>query len=144
MKKVQEWVRFWFRRNDHEFDEEVERQRELHEAAIDRGLPPHLLEACARLDLDRHRRNQFPVGAFFDSIDERRLNGQKASTEKLFVVAEVGRDLLYEAISTADEDDDEEFFLNAYESWGPLVDTVLEECGREYRDPFTGCCLRSG
>lgn len=144
MKEVHEWVRFWFRRNDHEFEEEVERQRELHEAAIDRGLPPDVLEACARFDLDRHRRNQFPVGAFFDSIDADRHGGRKPTAEKLFVVAEVGKDLLYDAICTADEDDNAKFFVHAYEHWGPLVDAVLQECDRGCRDANTGCRLRSG
>ncbi|SKG74695.1 Uncharacterised protein [Mycobacteroides abscessus subsp. bolletii] len=144
MNEIQQWVRFWFRRNDHEFEEDMRRSRELDQAANDRGLAPDLLEACARLDLERHQRDQFPVGVFLYSIDKRRLNGRKASAEKLLEVAEVGRDLLCAAICTADDDDNEEFFVNAYESWGPLVDTVLQECGREYRDSFTGCCLRSG
>ncbi|MCV7303044.1 hypothetical protein H7J93_25805 [Mycobacterium barrassiae] len=144
MKHHQEWIRFWFRRNDQEFEEGMRRSRELDQAAIERGLAPDLLEVLARSDRERHRRDQFPVGVFLDSIDKRRLNGRKASAEKLLEVAEVGKELLYAAIATADDDDNEQFFVEAYLDWGPLVDTVLEECGREYRDSFTGRCLRSG
>jgi hypothetical protein len=109
----------------------LKRQWELNQATIQGGVPPSVLEACSRLDLERHRRNQFPVGAFFDSIDKRRHHGQKPTSEKLLAVAEVGKELLYEAICTADDDDNEEFFVQAYECWGPLVDTLLQECDRE-------------
>jgi hypothetical protein len=143
MTEMRDWTRFCFRRNDHEFEQEAKRQRELDQAVIEKGVPPSVVEACAWLDLERHQRNQFPVGAFFDSIDKRRHNGQKASVEKLFVVAEAGKELLYEAICTADEDDNEEFFVRAYEYWGPLVDTVLQECDREYRNSSTGRRLQS-
>jgi hypothetical protein len=139
---VRSWIRFWLKRNDHEF-EEAKRQRELDQTVIETGVPPSVLEACARLDLERHQRNQFPVGAFFDLIDPRRHNGQKASVEQLMMVAEIGTELFYEAIGAADEDDNEEFFVRAYEHWGPLVDTVLQECDREYRNSFTGRRLRS-
>jgi hypothetical protein len=133
------WIRFWLKRNDHEFEEKATRQRELDQALPDdRRLPPEIMECCAQYDLERHQRNQFPVGAFFDSIDPQRHNGQKASVERLMVVAEIGKELLYEAVCTADEDDNEEFFVRAYETWGPLVDTVLQECDREHRHTVTG------
>jgi hypothetical protein len=93
MTEMQDWIRFWFRRNDHEFMEEAKR-RGVDQAVIEKGFPPSVLEACARFDLERHQRNQFPVGAFFDSIDKRRHNDQKTNAEKLFVVAEVGKELL--------------------------------------------------
>lgn len=119
----------WLRRNDLEFEQEIKRQRELE--SLEEALPPSVVEACARFDSERHQRDQFPVGAYFDSIDKRRHDGRRATAEKLFVVAEVGKELLYEAICAADEDDNEEFFVQAYECWGPLVDTVLQECDRE-------------
>lgn len=138
MTEMHDWIRFWFRRNDHEFEEAATLQQERDQAAIEGGIPPAVLEACAHLDRERHQRNQFPIGAFFDSIDMRGRPGKKACTEKLFVAAEVGKELLHEAICTADEDDNVEFFVQAYEAWGPLVDTVLEECDRGYRDSRTG------
>jgi hypothetical protein len=137
--QIQDWIRFWFRRNDREFEEQAQRERELVEES---DIPPHILAMCSRFDEDRHKRNQFPVGAFFDWIRQR-PDGQKPSAEKLLVVAEAGQELLYEAICTADEDDDEEFFVEAYGYWGPLVDAVLEECDREDRDSATGRRLHS-
>ena len=53
------------------------------------------------------------------------------------VVAEIGTELFYEAICAGDEDDNEEFFVRAYEHWGPPVDAVLQECDRGYRDSLT-------
>jgi hypothetical protein len=139
MTIMHDWIRFWLKRNDHEFEEEAKRQRELHQAVPDdRRLSPEMIEWCAQYELGRHRRNQFPVGAFFDSIDPQRQNGQNASLEQLMVVAEIGQELLYEAVCTADEDDNEEFFVWAYETGGPLVDAVLQECDRNYRDTLTG------
>jgi hypothetical protein len=99
MTAMQDWIRFWFRRNDREFDEETKREREQDQALTD--LPPRVVEMFARLRGEHYERNQFPVGAFFDSIDKRRHRGQKASVEKLLVVAAAGQELLYEAICTA-------------------------------------------
>ena len=130
MTIVQDWIRFWIRRNDLEFEEAL-RRRESDPAC---SLPAGIQEMVDQLDRDRHQRNQFPVGAFFDSIDPDRQGGRKPTAEKLFVVAEVGKDLLYEAICTADDDDDTQFFVDAYEHWGPLVDIVLQECDRGVRD----------
>ena len=48
-------------------------------------------------------------------------------------VAEIGRLLLYGAICTADDVDDDQFFTEAYGSGGPVVDAVLGQCGRDYR-----------
>jgi hypothetical protein len=90
---VRSWIRFWLKRTAHEFEEEAKRQRELDQAVIEKGVPPSVLEACARLDLERHQRNQFPVGAFFDLIDRRSHDGQKASVEQLMMVAEIGTEL---------------------------------------------------
>jgi hypothetical protein len=97
MTHLQDWIRFWLKRNDREFEEEAKRERELDKES---DLPPDVLALFARLRQEDHARNQSPVGAFFDSINPRRHNGRKASAEKLFVVAEVGKGLLYEAICT--------------------------------------------
>ena len=87
---------------------------------------------------ERHERIQFPIGVSLELIDKRRHDGHKAHADHLFLVAEGGKELLYEAIVRADGDDNEEFFVQAYENWGPLVDAVLDECGLEYRDSLTG------
>jgi len=139
---VHSWIRFWLKRNDYEF-EEAKRQREPDQTVIQKGLPRSVLEACARLNLERHQRNQFPVGAFFDHIDPRRHDGQKASVEQLMMLAEIGTELFYTAICAADEDDNEELFARAYEHRGPLIDTVLQECDREDRNSLTGRRLQS-
>ena len=52
--------------------------------------------------------------------------------------AEIGNLLFYEAICTADEEDNAEFFAEAYGYWGPVVDAVLQECDRDYRNSATG------
>jgi hypothetical protein len=138
---MQDWIRFWLRRNDLEFEESVLRRQEPdHEC----NLPADIQQMVDQLDRARHERDQFPVGVFFDSIDADRHGGIKPTAEKLFVVAEIGKDLLYEAICTADEDDNAEFFVHAYEHWGPLVDTVLEECDCGARDADSGRCIHPG
>ena len=102
------------------------------------GVSPIALEACAQYEQDRHDRNQFPVGAFFDMIDSRHHNGAKASADWLFIVAEVGAELFYDAIGTADNENNAEFFVRAYERWGEVVDVVLGECGLATRNSGTG------
>jgi hypothetical protein len=51
---------------------------------------------------------------------------------------EIGKYLLYEAICTADDEDNAEFFVEACGFYGPLTDTVLQECGRDTRNSMTG------
>lgn len=51
---------------------------------------------------------------------------------------EIGRGLLVEAICTADDQDNVEFFAAAYGFYGPLIDTVLQDCRRDPRDSTTG------
>jgi hypothetical protein len=137
---MQSWIRFWLRRNDSEFEESLDRERE---SDLESNLPSDVQEMVAQLNRERHERDQFPVGAFFDSIDADRHGGRKPTAEKLFVVAEVGKDLLYDVICTADEEDNAEFFIHAYENWGPLVDTVLQECDCGFRDADTGRRLQT-
>ncbi|OBB07098.1 hypothetical protein A5668_01410 [Mycolicibacterium fortuitum] len=135
MTIMHDWIRFWLRRNDREFQELIVREREADQHS---NLPPDVQEILADFNRKRHERDQFPVGAFFDSVDADRHGGRKPTAEQLLVVAEVGKDLLYDAICTADVDDNAEFFVDAYEYWGPLVDTVLQECGCGFRDANTG------
>jgi hypothetical protein len=61
-----------------------------------------------------------------------------AKTEDLMKATEIGRRLLVEAICTADDQDNVEFFAAAYGFYGPLIDTVLREYDREDRDTLTG------
>ena len=132
------WIRFWIKRNDHEFEEQANKDREGDLRLAESGLPLPILDLIAEHDLDRHQRNQFPVGAFFDMIDSQRHGGAKATAEQLVVVAEVGADLFYAAICTADDEDTAEFFIEAYERWGELVDTALEMMGLDYRSTHDG------
>jgi hypothetical protein len=43
---VHSWIRFWLKRNDHEFEEEAKRQRELDQTVIETGLPRSVLETA--------------------------------------------------------------------------------------------------
>jgi hypothetical protein len=65
--QIQDWIKFWFRRNDREFAEQVEREREQDQKLVEACLQK-LWRRC-RFDQQRHGRDQFPVGAFFNSID---------------------------------------------------------------------------
>lgn len=132
---MQDWIKSWLRRHDREFEESVSRDRESQHA---RNLPSDVQEMVDQLDRDRHQRDQFPVGAFFESIDANRQGGRKPSAEMLLAVAEVGQELLYAAVCRADTDDNAEFFVEAYGYWGPLVDTVLQECACDLRNSNTG------
>ena len=69
-----------------------------------------------------------------DAINDRMI----AKTEDLMKASEFGRGLLAEAICTADDQDNLEFFVEAYSVYGPLIDTVLQECDRERRNSRTG------
>ena len=144
---MRSWIRFWLKRNDREFEENVKREREEHAEIARRmteeGRTEHLPlmqfdEWIERYDRQLHERNQFPVGAFFDMIDAQRHNGHKATADRLFVVAEVGAELFIHAIHVADEDDNAQFFIDAYERWGELVDTVIQEYSLADRDVQTG------
>jgi hypothetical protein len=59
-------------------------------------------------------------------------------TEDLIEAAEIGSGLFHQAICTADDENDVEFFIEAYEHWGPVVDEVLLACDRGHRDTLTG------
>ena len=53
-------------------------------------------------------------------------------------VAEIGKQLFYGAICTADALDNAEFFVGAHENWAAVVDAVLRECDRDPRNSRTG------
>lgn len=136
MTLMHSWIRFWLKRDDHKFAEYAKHRDEFDQGVADSGVLPDVLEMCAGYDQNLHDRNQFPVGAFFDSIDEH--GGRKPTAERLFVVAEVGADLFYTALCTPDNDDNKEFFVQAYDRWGALVDTALQECDLPHRNVMTG------
>ncbi len=79
-------------------------------------------------------RNKLTMGELFDSINDDVV----AKTPDLLRAAEIGRYLLFGAICSADEQDNTEFFVQAYESAGPVIDAVLEDCYRDRRDSSTG------
>jgi hypothetical protein len=87
----------------------------------------HLNRLMELVDREDQERNKFTVGELLDSISQT-LN-LNISTRDLMKVAEIGQLLFYAAICTADEKDNAEFFVEAYENWGPVVDAVLGECG---------------
>ena len=86
--------------------------------------------------MSEQERNNYTVGELLDSIDG--ILNPNITAEELMKVAEIGKLLFYEAICTADEEDNAEFFAEAYGYWGPVVDAVLQECGRDYRNADTG------
>jgi hypothetical protein len=86
------------------------------------------IEFFERQDRERNART---IGDLLDSIDD--VMNPRFTTEDLVKVAEIGKLLFYGAICTADDVDDDQFFTEAYGSWGPVVDAVLGECGRDYR-----------
>ena len=89
-------------------------------------------------------RKRYTVGELVDALTIDTIvggiviNREFAQTEDLMKAAEIGKSLLYEAVCTADDQDNAEFFAAAYSFYGPQVDTVLQECGRENRDTLTG------
>ena len=133
MTLMHSWIRFWLKRDDHKFAEYAKHRDEFDQGVADSGVLPDVLEMCARYDQNLHDRNQFPVGAFFDMI-----SNHNSSAEKLFVAAEVGADLFYAALCAADDTDNTEFFVQAYDRWGALVDTALQECDLPHRNVMTG------
>ena len=92
-----------------------------------------LMEGWGREEQERYK---LTVGELLDSINQ--ILNLNVTAEDLVKVAEIGQLLFYEAVCTADEQDNVEFLAAAYGFYDPLVDTVLEECGREHRDTLTG------
>jgi hypothetical protein len=87
----------------------------------------HLNRFMELFDREDRERNKLTVGELLDSISQT-LN-LNISTRELLKVAEIGQLLFYEAIRTADEKDNAEFFVEAYANWGPVVDAMLGDCG---------------
>ncbi len=52
-----------------EFEDSIIRRLESEQES---SLPPGIHEMVAKLEQERHKRAQFPVGAFFDSLDANR------------------------------------------------------------------------
>ena len=121
----------WLDRHDREFAAQAQRERD-QVLPDDRRIPADVMEMFAKYDEDIHKRNQLPVGMLFDFIRD------QPTANTLLIVAEIGEQLFGAAILAADENDNTEFFAEAYGQWGPLVDAVLEECGLDYRDTLTG------
>jgi len=90
-----------------------------------------LSRLVTELRREAEERNKLTVGELFDSINH--IRNPDVTTEKVLAVAEIGKSLLYHATCIAYEQDDADFFEEAYSLWGPLVDAVKVECGdREY------------
>jgi hypothetical protein len=87
-------------------------------------------------DREDQERNKLTVGELLDSISC--ILNLNITAKDLTKVAKIGELLFSEAICTADDQDNAEFFEEAYCAWGPVVNALLHECGRECRDPLTG------
>ena len=137
---MHDWIWSWLKDNDREFEKkrkERDQQRERHKNS------PHTLPATTEAlyedsVLGDHQRNQLPVGVFLDRIHSEQRGGAKPDAYQLFHCADVGADLFHAAIYAAEDQDNAELFVRAYETWGPLVTAVLEECDLDYRDTVTG------
>jgi hypothetical protein len=90
-------------------------------------------EDCDREDQER---NKLTVGELLDSISC--ILNLNITAKDLMKVAEIGKLLFDEAICTADDQDNVEFFDEVYGHCEWAVAAVLQECGREDRDPLTG------
>jgi hypothetical protein len=140
--RVDRWIASWNAKQILAYDKQVAKREELNrkceerERAKDDGFvfPERLKEWEAEHDWGEHIRRRFPVGAFFDNVEEDRRPGP----EDFMRTAETGADLFYAAICAAADKDDTEFFIKAYERWGELVDTALQECSLQNRDAMTG------
>ncbi len=112
----------------------------MHNPGCNYCHSPETMEYLQRLleplEQQDQARNKLTVGELFDSIDGS-LNFN-ITAEQLMAVAEVGKLLFYAAICKADDEDNAEFFVEAYSYWGPVVDAVLEECDLGYRNTITG------
>ena len=65
-------------------------------------------------------RKRYTVGELVDDINHRHgINREFDQTEDLMKAAEIGKSLLYEAVCTADDQDNAEFFAAAYGFYGP-------------------------
>jgi hypothetical protein len=80
-----------------------------------------------------------------EKLLERLQNAQEhvrvtpATADEWMKDLEDAKELLYDTICGADDQDNTEFFVRAYELMGEVVDVVLMECGRSaYRNIHTG------
>ena len=112
--------------------------------AIDRyaGLPQETQEHWRRMDdhidaveaRERQELDRYTITTALWLASEKVV----APTEDLLKVLEWGKKLVLEAICTADDQNNAEFFVTAYEEWGAVIDAVLEDCDRPDRDVRTG------
>jgi hypothetical protein len=111
----------------------------MHEPGCNRCPPPDHLERmrewAEEYDRDRHERYQATINALFE-----RMLGV-VTPGMLYEIAEIGRHLLLVAFSHADDQDYRQFFVTAYEDWGPLVDVVLTECNLYERCSVCGAVM---
>lgn len=87
---------------------------------------------------EREERERFTIAGLLDLIHDHMV----AKTEDLLKVARIGRMLFFEAVSTADDQDNTEFFIHAFEDWPDevwqLMERRQESFGIEERDRSTG------
>jgi len=112
--------------------------------AIDRyaGLPQETQEHWRRMDdhidaveaRERQERDRYTITTALWLASEKVV----APTEDLLKVLEWGKKLVLEAICTADDQNNAEFFVTAYEEWGAVIDEVLADCGRPHRNVTSG------
>jgi hypothetical protein len=144
--RVDQWIASWNAKQILAYNKQVAERDEMHRKCEERergkddgfALPEKLKEWEAKYDFGEHMRRRFPVGAFHDAIGNGKPDSPPAPAFQLMNAAKTGQQLLCSAIALADDQDNAEFFIEAYENWGPLVDAVLEMCDREYRDSRTG------
>ena len=95
-------------------------------------------------DLDRHdakereEHDRLTITAAIDLVNDHAV----AHTEDLLKVARIGQMLFDQAVYTADEQDNTEFFVKAFEEWPDEVTELMEKMqlsfGVEERDQSTG------
>ena len=144
--RVDRWIASWNAKQILAYDKAVAEREELHRKCEERErgkddgfvFPEGMKEWEAQHDFGEYMRRRFPVGAFFDSIEEDRDGDWRPSLTKLMQVAETGVELFYAAIGHIDAT--ELFLEEARGRWGPLVDAALQEMYEsiERRDPVTG------
>lgn len=124
----------------------------MHKAECSYAKPVELnrtyeeIEYMERLseDLDRHdakereEYDRLTITAAIDLVNDHAV----AHTEDLLKVARIGQMLFSQAVYTADEQDNTEFFVKAFEEWPDEVTQLMEKMqlsfGVEERDQSTG------
>ena len=84
-------------------------------------------DLVAECDRDIAIRNRLTVGQLLASISREHLDGHAATEEQLLRVADVGKELLYAALTHGDMTD--AVLDEARSLWGPLVDVAVRDRG---------------